>query len=249
MAEEEGARRRQAPDPRRAGHAGAARGDRARPARREHHGVLPAVQRGRRSRRRGQVIPAELTIYEDRSFTFITKQPPRRGADQAGRGRARRAPASRTARRSAASLGTSSGGSPSRRWSTSTPTTSSAAMLIIAGTARSMGVRGGERMSGQALYAALRSARRPRARVLAGRGDQGPQGASRTRSSTRPSRSRFRLGVDPRKADQLVRGTGLAAQRLGQVGPRGRVRPGSEGDARPRRPARTSSAARSSSSR
>jgi large subunit ribosomal protein L11 len=25
---------------------------------------------------RGQVIPAELTIYEDRSFSFITKQPP-----------------------------------------------------------------------------------------------------------------------------------------------------------------------------
>jgi large subunit ribosomal protein L11 len=25
---------------------------------------------------RGQVIPAELTIYEDRSFTFVTKQPP-----------------------------------------------------------------------------------------------------------------------------------------------------------------------------
>ena len=24
----------------------------------------------------GQVIPAELTIFEDRSFTFITKQPP-----------------------------------------------------------------------------------------------------------------------------------------------------------------------------
>src|SRR5947207_2293795 len=24
----------------------------------------------------GQVIPAELTIYEDRTFTFITKQPP-----------------------------------------------------------------------------------------------------------------------------------------------------------------------------
>jgi large subunit ribosomal protein L11 len=24
----------------------------------------------------GQIIPAELTIYEDRSFTFITKQPP-----------------------------------------------------------------------------------------------------------------------------------------------------------------------------
>ena len=25
---------------------------------------------------RGQVIPVELTIYEDRSFSFITKQPP-----------------------------------------------------------------------------------------------------------------------------------------------------------------------------
>src|SRR2546422_4461375 len=24
----------------------------------------------------GQVIPVEMTIYEDRSFTFITKQPP-----------------------------------------------------------------------------------------------------------------------------------------------------------------------------
>lgn len=26
--------------------------------------------------KRGQVIPAEITIYEDRSFTFITKLPP-----------------------------------------------------------------------------------------------------------------------------------------------------------------------------
>lgn len=26
--------------------------------------------------KRGQVIPAEITIYEDRSFTFITKTPP-----------------------------------------------------------------------------------------------------------------------------------------------------------------------------
>ena len=26
--------------------------------------------------KRGQIIPAELTIYEDRSFTFITKTPP-----------------------------------------------------------------------------------------------------------------------------------------------------------------------------
>ena len=26
--------------------------------------------------KRGQIIPVEITIYEDRSFTFITKTPP-----------------------------------------------------------------------------------------------------------------------------------------------------------------------------
>ena len=69
-------RDRQAPDQGRPGHARAPRGHGARPARREHHGVLPAVQRGHAAVQPGQVIPVELTIYEDRSFSFITKQPP-----------------------------------------------------------------------------------------------------------------------------------------------------------------------------
>ena len=32
----------------------------------------------------GTVIPVEITVFEDRSFTFITKTPARRRADQAG---------------------------------------------------------------------------------------------------------------------------------------------------------------------
>ena len=41
----------------------------------EHHGVLQGVQRATESQR-GNVIPVEITVYEDRSFTFITKTPP-----------------------------------------------------------------------------------------------------------------------------------------------------------------------------
>ena len=89
---------------------------------------------------RGNVIPVEITVYEDRSFTFILKTPPaaelikkaagvaKGSGDPAhGQGRAR-SPRRRSAR------------SPRPRWSTSTPTTSSAAAKIIAGTARSMGI-------------------------------------------------------------------------------------------------------------
>ena len=32
----------------------------------------------------GTIIPVEITVYEDRSFTFITKTPAGRGPDQAG---------------------------------------------------------------------------------------------------------------------------------------------------------------------
>ncbi len=33
---------------------------------------------------RGNVIPVEITVYEDRSFTFVTKTPAGRRADQEG---------------------------------------------------------------------------------------------------------------------------------------------------------------------
>ncbi len=36
---------------------------------------------------RGNIIPVEITIYEDRSFEFVTKTPPCARADQEGRRR------------------------------------------------------------------------------------------------------------------------------------------------------------------
>ena len=65
----------QAPDPGRGGQPGAAGRSRARPARRQHHGVLQGLQRAD-AEDAGTIIPVEITVYEDRSFTFITKTPP-----------------------------------------------------------------------------------------------------------------------------------------------------------------------------
>jgi large subunit ribosomal protein L11 len=41
----------------------------------EHHGVLQGVQRAHAGQA-GMVIPVEITVYEDRTFTFVTKTPP-----------------------------------------------------------------------------------------------------------------------------------------------------------------------------
>ena len=45
----------------------------------------------------GTIIPVEITVFEDRSFEFITKTPPGGRPDQGGDRASRRAPASRTA--------------------------------------------------------------------------------------------------------------------------------------------------------
>ena len=87
----------------------------------------------------GQVIPVELTIYEDRSFSFITKQPPaaelikQAAGIEKGSGVPNR---DKVASLTHAQVSTIA----ERRWPTSTRTTSTMAMRIIAGTARSMGV-------------------------------------------------------------------------------------------------------------
>jgi large subunit ribosomal protein L11 len=87
----------------------------------------------------GQVIPVELTIYEDRSFSFITKQPPaaelikqaagiEKGSDIPNRtkvGRLNEAQVRRIAEQKMADLNAND---------------VDMAMRIIAGTARSMGV-------------------------------------------------------------------------------------------------------------
>jgi large subunit ribosomal protein L11 len=87
----------------------------------------------------GQVIPAELTIYEDRSFTFITKQPPaaelikqatglEKGSGEPNRnkvGRITKEQVRRIAEQKMVDLNAND---------------VEAAMKIVAGTARSMGV-------------------------------------------------------------------------------------------------------------
>ena len=87
----------------------------------------------------GQVIPVELTIYEDRSFSFITKQPPaaellkqaagvEKGSGQPNRekvARVNREQVRRIAEQKMADLNASD---------------VEAAMRIIEGTARSMGI-------------------------------------------------------------------------------------------------------------
>jgi large subunit ribosomal protein L11 len=87
----------------------------------------------------GQVIPVELTIYEDRSFTFITKQPPaaelikqaagiEKGSDVPNRNKV--AHLSRAQVRTIAE----------RKMDDLNANDVDMAMRIVAGTARSMGV-------------------------------------------------------------------------------------------------------------
>src|SRR4051812_16776856 len=67
--------------------------------------------------KRGQIIPAQITVFEDRSFTFILKTPPAadllRKAAGVDKGARRRG-----ARPSAACRATRSARSPRRRWPT-----------------------------------------------------------------------------------------------------------------------------------
>ena len=87
----------------------------------------------------GQIIPAQITIFEDRSFSFILKTPP--AADLLARRpastRARRRPA-RDA--SAGSRATRSARSPTIKMTDLNANDIEAAMRLIEGTARSMGI-------------------------------------------------------------------------------------------------------------
>ena len=88
----------------------------------------------------GTVIPVEITVFEDRSFTFITKSPPAADPHQAGdrnrQGLGRAQP--REGRDDLPSSAASR--SPSARWHDLNANDLDQAAKIIAGTARSMGV-------------------------------------------------------------------------------------------------------------
>ena len=87
----------------------------------------------------GQVIPAELTIYEDRSFTFVTKQPPaaelikQAAGIEKGSGEPNRAKVARLTQDQVRRIA-------ERKMADLNANDVEAAMLVIAGTARSMGV-------------------------------------------------------------------------------------------------------------
>jgi len=87
----------------------------------------------------GQVIPVELTIYEDRTFSFITKQPPAAelikqvAALEKGSGEPNRNKVGAVTREQVRAIA-------QRKMSDLNATDIEAAMKIIEGTARSMGV-------------------------------------------------------------------------------------------------------------
>ncbi len=89
---------------------------------------------------RGWVIPVEITVYEDRSFTFITKYAAGRQDDPQGRGRGEglRRAAQDQGREDHARPGPAR--SPPPRCPTLNANDLDQAEKIIAGTARSMGV-------------------------------------------------------------------------------------------------------------
>jgi large subunit ribosomal protein L11 len=87
----------------------------------------------------GQVIPAELTIYEDRTFTFITKQPPaaelikQAAGVEKGSGEPNRTKVGGVTRAQVRDIA-------QRKMADLNATDVEAAMRIIEGTARSMGI-------------------------------------------------------------------------------------------------------------
>lgn len=87
----------------------------------------------------GQVIPVELTIYEDRSFSFITKQPPaselikQAAGLEKGSGEPNREKVARLSKDQVRQIA-------ERKMVDLNAIDVDAAMKIIAGTARSMGV-------------------------------------------------------------------------------------------------------------
>src|SRR5205814_5801195 len=90
----------------------------------------------------GQVIPVELTIYEDRTFSFVTKQPPasellkQAAAVEKGSGEPNRIKVARVNRDQVRQIA-------ERKMVDLNATDIEAAMKIIEGTARSMGIEVG----------------------------------------------------------------------------------------------------------
>ena len=206
---------------------------------------------------RGTIVPVEITIYEDRSFTFVLKTPPTpvllrqaagldKGATTAGR----------------EEVGTVTDAQVAEIATIKLPDLNAndleAAKKQVAGTARSMGIPSTELVDPGDPSPARRTGRSPDTAATAPRHDGEPDPREPTwrtaRSTpTQPAGSTasscyaaaeavdlvkslatakfdetvelaVRLGVDPRKADQIVRGTVALPVGHRQGRPRRRVR-------------------------
>src|ERR671933_135965 len=151
---------------------------------------------------RGQVVPVEISVFEDRSFTFVTKTPP----------------ASKLILQAAGVL---KGSGEPHKTKVATITQDQvrdiaqakltdlnandveAAMKIIAGTARSMGSTV-KKVDRARLYTPLEAVRLARETSTTKRFDSTVEVA-------------IRLGVDPRTADQMVRGTVILPHGTGKT--------------------------------
>ena len=136
----------------------------------------------------GQIMPAVITIFEDRSFTFVLKTPPAAGpAAQGGRHReGLRHAEAREGRAGHPRPGPRR--SPRPRWPTSTPTTSRPAMKISRGHRPQHGHRG-RRLDSSG---ATRAGSDPDPRdAIEGQAARGPKGDTTMASTARvPGRSR-----------------------------------------------------------
>ena len=200
----------------RPGQPGAAGRPGAGPARHQHHGVLQGVQRPDAASDNGTTIPVVITVYEDRSFTFVTKTPPAavliKQAIGIEKGSAEPQPRQGRQDHAGQVRAIAERSSP-----TSTRTTVDQA---IEDHRRAPPARWAWRSwpDGQARQDTTSRPRagRPRARVRARRGDRARQVAPSARSSTSPSRSTSAPGLNVRHADEQLRGTIALPNGLGK---------------------------------
>ena len=176
---------------------------------------------------RGNVIPVEITIYEDRSFTFITKTPPAAELIKKAAGLSKGSGVPHKEK-----VGKLTKDQVREIAQTKMPDLNAndidAAMKIVEGTARSMGVttdsvthqwqsRAGPPMTTTFLREETDMQRSKTYRAAADTFDKDELYAPMTaiKIAKTSSKKKFdetvdvvmRLGVDPRKADQMVRGT------------------------------------------
>ena len=153
----------------------------------------------------GRITPVEITVYEDRSFDFITKTPPAAVLIkealrlEKGSGEPNREKVGRLTRDQVRQIA-----------ETKMPDLNARdveqAMKVVAGTARSMGVEVDCDPAREERTAARPRADRPRAALLAGRGDP-PAEELPEKKFDETVEVHFSLGLNVRHAEQQLRGT------------------------------------------